>query len=274
VAKQGLRVATCSASSILWMDRSLPRGCNAQRRDQMATKNKRVLVACWPWSGRYPLEVVGESHYAEALKSLPLPKGASASVLLGNARLVHKPDNIYDPNAMAVLIDDRQVGFLSRDDAVTYHRAFESRGVEERTSICNVLVSCSHLDTDDPRFSVQLDVDFAQDPSVSIRPAHRAMISLQDFVPIVVKSQGHGFIVAHWLPLKAVECCVPGESVSVWRRPGTSELHLFAPGSIGGSGRLAVIDEGLLAQFGIDSVERFHPIVYAAGRREVTVLMN
>jgi hypothetical protein len=235
---------------------------------------KTPLPPCWPWSGRYALDAVGESFYVDSLRSLPKPASCNAAIVLGTASLVHTPENPHDDRAIAVLIEGKQVGNLSREDALTYHARLDAIGLVERATICNVLVSCSHLDTSEARYSVQLDVEFDKEPSTRLIPAHRKLLGLVDFKPLVVESQGHGFIVSNWLPLATVENCLPGDPVKIWRRPDSSEIHLFAKGAVGGSGRLAVINETVLKHFGIASEEDFKPIIYTAGRREVTVLFE
>lgn len=73
----------------------------------------------------YPTEIVGESHYQAAIRALaeahpdrgPLDHGAECAV---RAMLVPEMDNPYDANAVRVEVDGRQVGRLSRADAVRY----------------------------------------------------------------------------------------------------------------------------------------------------------
>lgn len=78
------------------------------------------------WShGSWPqVEVVGESHYEAALRSLfpaELRSGEGHSVDT-TAILVPEPKNMYDPNAVAVVVDGKQVGYLAREDAARYSR--------------------------------------------------------------------------------------------------------------------------------------------------------
>jgi hypothetical protein len=62
------------------------------------------------------VRVVGTSHYQEALLQLA-PREADEQVRVTKvATLVPEPDNPHDPNAIAVHIDDKLVGYLSRDE--------------------------------------------------------------------------------------------------------------------------------------------------------------
>jgi hypothetical protein len=63
------------------------------------------------------LEVVGESHYQDALRLIADKHGRICS-----ARLVPEPDNAFDHNAVMVEIDGHTVGYLSRAEARRYQR--------------------------------------------------------------------------------------------------------------------------------------------------------
>jgi len=70
--------------------------------------------------GDETLEVVGESHYQEALWSLvggPTTEHVRLDVI---AILLQEPTNAYDSNAIAVWVNGLRVGYLSRDNAVLY----------------------------------------------------------------------------------------------------------------------------------------------------------
>ena len=62
------------------------------------------------------VRVVGTSHYQDALLELA-PREADEEIRVEKvAVLVREPDNPHDPDAIAVTIDDRLVGYLSRDE--------------------------------------------------------------------------------------------------------------------------------------------------------------
>ena len=66
-------------------------------------------------SGENRIEVVGESHYRAALRQVAGEAPDGGSVVEHKAALVPDPSNPYDRNAVKVLIDNRQVGHLSRE---------------------------------------------------------------------------------------------------------------------------------------------------------------
>jgi HIRAN domain len=62
------------------------------------------------------VRVVGTSHYQDALLALSGRQGDEEIRVEKIAVFVPEPDNPHDPNAIAVHIDDRLVGYLSRDE--------------------------------------------------------------------------------------------------------------------------------------------------------------
>lgn len=69
----------------------------------------------------HPLDVVGESHYQDALEEIAGGKEEESAHIETRACLIPDVDNPYDPNAVGVLIDDLLVGYVSRDIALKLH---------------------------------------------------------------------------------------------------------------------------------------------------------
>lgn len=68
--------------------------------------------------GHEVLEVVGESHYQDALwRIVGADRGSRRVHQPAKATLVPEPDNPYDPNAIGVWVAGHQVGYLGRDNA-------------------------------------------------------------------------------------------------------------------------------------------------------------
>jgi hypothetical protein len=71
----------------------------------------------------FPTYVVGESHYQVALETICGSKQEyGQATWTDEVQLIPEDDNPYDPNAVRVEIEERQVGYLSRTDAVSYRR--------------------------------------------------------------------------------------------------------------------------------------------------------
>src|SRR5918992_614254 len=76
------------------------------------------------------LNVAGESHYQEALRELAGETAGEEVRVECTAGLATEPDNPHDPNAVAVRIEARLVGYLPRAEAVAYGPIV--RDIEER----------------------------------------------------------------------------------------------------------------------------------------------
>jgi hypothetical protein len=72
------------------------------------------------YPGDDPLEVVGESHYQDALWRIVGGCRRDPVRYATEAVLEPELDNAYDPNAIKVLIDGALVGYLSRADAAAF----------------------------------------------------------------------------------------------------------------------------------------------------------
>ena len=62
------------------------------------------------------VRVVGTSHYQDALLELSGRQGDEEIRVEKVAIFVREPDNPHDPNAIAIHIDGRLVGYLARDE--------------------------------------------------------------------------------------------------------------------------------------------------------------
>ena len=66
------------------------------------------------------VDVVGESHYQDALEAIAGGRSEEGADFERWAYLIPEPENPYDRNAVAVYIDGQKVGHLGRRDAVDY----------------------------------------------------------------------------------------------------------------------------------------------------------
>jgi hypothetical protein len=106
-------------AAIIWVMR--------QRSDSgsASTKGAPVLRT----TGKCFREVVGESNYQPALKSITGGDKLDELGLPTQAVLVPENDNSYDSNAVAVFIDSKKVGYLSSNDARGYRAALKRAGL-------------------------------------------------------------------------------------------------------------------------------------------------
>ncbi len=89
--------------------------------------------------GTYSVDVVGESHYQEALESICGGRTENSQRLQVEAFLVPENDNPHDSNAVRIYIRDQTVGYLDRETA----RSFRERMVE--IGLTGVATKCSAI---------------------------------------------------------------------------------------------------------------------------------
>lgn len=112
----------------------------------------------------YALEVVGESFYQDALSEIcggPCEDGHDFNCI---AHLVPEPDNPYDANAVAVIVNGQKVAHLTRADAIQHHRDLAALGLSGRRVSCAANINGGwvriHKDgeRDEGYFGIELDV--------------------------------------------------------------------------------------------------------------------
>jgi hypothetical protein len=81
--------------------------------------------------GEFRFPIVGESHYQLEIEAIAGGRSEDgARNILVDALLIPEPNNPYDPNAVAVKIENETVGYLSRDTAKLFCRALAASGFE------------------------------------------------------------------------------------------------------------------------------------------------
>lgn len=116
----------------------------------------------------YPRKVVGESYYQRALERIAGPKTADVLRTEVMAVLFLDNGNSHDANAVAVFIDDRKVGHLSRSDAERFRIIVERRSLQGRRFSCPARLTggWDRDGNDVGSIGVELALSFAGQPSV------------------------------------------------------------------------------------------------------------
>lgn len=91
----------------------------------------------WPEHEFFDVEVVGESHYQEALQRLVGRPSLEAC-------LTPQTANPHDRNAVAVTIDGQMVGYLSRDDAPLFRDRLAAHGLGLQPTLCSASIEGGH----------------------------------------------------------------------------------------------------------------------------------
>lgn len=91
-------------------------------------------------SGSFSTEVVGESHYQQALERICGGVTRDGVEKLATATLVLEDSNPHDKNAVRVDISGSTVGYLSRETAKSYRRRLIKEGISSQTQQCPALI--------------------------------------------------------------------------------------------------------------------------------------
>ena len=124
-----------------------------------------VAQAELPGPGTFEIEVVGESHYQEALEQICGGRSEESARFVTTAVLVLDDDNPYDAKAVRMEIDGHVVGHMSRENARQYRKKLKEAGHPRITASCKAIIvgGWERADGDRGYFGVRLDLPSAGD---------------------------------------------------------------------------------------------------------------
>lgn len=110
--------------------------------------------------GLYAVEVVGESHYQDNLRTIAGGPQKYSAHIETTATIISETDNPHDPNACRVEINGLVVGHLSRTDARTYRAQLARAGRPQAVVHTPALIAGGWDNGPDDRgpFGVRLDL--------------------------------------------------------------------------------------------------------------------
>lgn len=123
-------------SKLAEKERLGPAPAAASRGTNKPSKASFQDAFSWPPLGEFDFEVVGESNYQSAIAEIAGQHGEEGATMECVAQLIPEDDNRYDPKAIAVRINGRMVGYLSREDARSFRRRLGQKGLTGRTTSC------------------------------------------------------------------------------------------------------------------------------------------
>lgn len=97
-------------------------------------------VATLKGNQEFALEVVGESHYQEALEQICGPRTRNSVEQLHTALLILEDENPFDKNAVRVEIKEKTVGYLSRKVAIIYRQQLKAGGMPKANGECQAVI--------------------------------------------------------------------------------------------------------------------------------------
>jgi len=92
-------------------------------------------------TGRFALEVVGESHYQDNFQTICGPRTTDGEDRIVDAQLFLEDDNPYDNQAVLVRIRSLSVGHLRGNDARDYRKALRDMGHPRAVVTCKARIT-------------------------------------------------------------------------------------------------------------------------------------
>lgn len=116
-------------------------------------------------SGDYDFDIVGESHRQEALAAIAGPKTDQGVEITVDATIQRDLHNANDPNAIAVRIGGRHVGYVPRDDAAELADLLHQKGLDRAQIRTSAIITGGWRrmkggKLDEGSFGVRLDVSY------------------------------------------------------------------------------------------------------------------
>jgi len=111
-------------------------------------------------TGAFQFEIVGESHYQDNLEILCGGRTAESAEKRAVAHLILEDTNPHDSLAVRVDINDRTVGYLTRENARQYRQQIAKAGQPRLVGVCDALIvgGWYRSKTDVGSFGVKLDL--------------------------------------------------------------------------------------------------------------------
>lgn len=108
--------------------------------------------------GDYELDIVGESRYQDALDTIVGGKTEDGHEFECEATLERERDNPNDPNAVAVFIEDKKVGYLSRAHARRLSAILDNKKLDGGVAEAMIVGGWKRSNNDEGHYGVRLDI--------------------------------------------------------------------------------------------------------------------
>lgn len=116
----------------------------------------------WPGVGAFAVKVTGTSHYRENIASVAGAPADEHADRVCVAELDPTTSNPHDPQAVAVTVDGRMVGHLSRADASALRALLKAQGRPQAVTSCSAHIGWGGLSagpgSERMHFAVRLDL--------------------------------------------------------------------------------------------------------------------
>ncbi|MBW2075639.1 MAG: hypothetical protein JRI58_12990 [Deltaproteobacteria bacterium] len=182
--------------------------------------------------GDFEVEIMGESHYQNALERICGGRTDEPANKIVQATLVHEDDNPYDHLAIRVEISHQTVGHLLKSHARYFRNTLKSAGHQGATVSCpaKIVGGWDRGGGDIGYFGVRLDL-----PDAYIEP-YDAISPVETNKSTVLTFELDNANQAELLH------CKLGDYVKFWKPPKDPKcIFVYRSGSVGGSGKIGLI---------------------------------
>jgi hypothetical protein len=127
-----------------------------------------VTLNHWPSTGLFPVGVVGTSYHRRDISELALNADGKPALVYCTATLTPERDNMHDRNAIAVFVEGKQVGYLSKEYAVAHRRHLAEFGLDGQTTTCDAVIS-NGLVVGGKAYSYSVELDLGEPATAPTR---------------------------------------------------------------------------------------------------------
>jgi hypothetical protein len=107
---------------------------NQRRRASLDAVVEPLTLPHMEGDGSFDFDIVGEASYQDALDIIAGGKTKDGHEIECVASLMREPHNSHDPNAVAVLIEGRKVGYMPREAAAGMAKLMDQHGYTQVTA--------------------------------------------------------------------------------------------------------------------------------------------
>jgi len=126
--------------SVLWVIVAIVAVVVAWKYLKRTTETRAAPAGRLEGPGTYSIEVVGESHYQEALENICDGRTEDSAEKYCQAALVLEDWNTHDDKAVRVDIERQTVGYLTREVAREYRKRLREAGHPDLVGVCGAVI--------------------------------------------------------------------------------------------------------------------------------------
>jgi hypothetical protein len=112
-------------------------------------------VLQWPALGRFEFPVVGESNYQSAIQSIAETNASEQCLAL----IVPEDNNKFDQLAVRIDIQNKTVGYMSKDDARSFRKLLSKKKISGKVTSCDATITGGFVLKDESKASYGVTLD-------------------------------------------------------------------------------------------------------------------